>query len=130
VVDGGECVVDGRGLALEGGLQVAAVVADRPAARSLFLSGSAAVSASASQARYWRTFEAYVRRVCSDSGAVLSAAAYCSRTAVKGCDRPTAVRPRRGCAGSVLFSEADVFPRAAGDFAFSELIPRVYFREG
>ncbi len=33
VVDGGECVVDGRGLALEDGLQVAAVVADRPVAR-------------------------------------------------------------------------------------------------
>jgi hypothetical protein len=33
VVDGGERVVDGRGLALEDGLQVRAVVADRPIAR-------------------------------------------------------------------------------------------------
>jgi hypothetical protein len=38
-------------------------------AQSRAPSGSPSVSAPASHARYWRTFDAYVRRVCSDSGA-------------------------------------------------------------
>jgi hypothetical protein len=87
------------------------------------------VAVSASHARYWRTFEAYVRRVCADSGADLSAAVYASRTATNGSDRPTAARPRRSAGAGVLFSEADSGSCAARGFVFSEAILGVYFRE-
>jgi hypothetical protein len=87
------------------------------------------VAVSASHARYWRTFEAYVRRVCSDSGADPSAAVYSSRTAANGCDRPTAARPRRRAGAVLVFSEA-VSARCGGrGFVFSEAIRGVYFRE-
>ncbi len=51
-------------------------LADAFARASALGNGSVAGSALVGQARYWRTFEAYVRRVCAASGAAWSAAAY------------------------------------------------------
>jgi hypothetical protein len=96
IVDGSQRVVDRRGLALENGPQVAAVVADRPVARIpriQRITGAVRVGESReelSDLRSVRVSRLLSQRRGSQRGGVLL------ETAVKGSARPTAARPRRG----------------------------------
>ena len=62
VRDRGEHRADAAGRPTGNGLEVRSVIADRPVASVRPVRGSPSTSAVASQARYWRTREAYPRR--------------------------------------------------------------------
>ena len=131
VVDGGERVVDGRGAALEHGLEVGAVVAHGPVAAVRVVSGSASRSAPAEP-----------RQVLADLRAVGTPGLIGQRSCRKRLRCSPRARPlrasgssMRGAAattpgGAVVFSEA--VPGLCGPAfrAFSVATPGVYFREG
>jgi hypothetical protein len=92
-------------------------------------SGSPSTSAAASHTKNWRTFDAYVRRDCVDSGAATRAATYASSTPTNPSSRSTGARPRRARGSAVVFSEADSGRSGRCFCAFHEATPGVYFRE-
>src|ERR1019366_2008262 len=75
------------------------------------------------------TFDAYVRRVCADSGADASTTTYASSTSMNPPPRAAGARPLRAGRSAIPFSEAESARCGPRFCAFSEATLGVYFRE-